>query len=89
MRVEATFSDNLNKVPNSKIEGNADNSKGRCTYILAKRTIKDNVMLKDKSKSSSIVGSGIIIKTRMPTTAKAMMTSLFLVIYGSCPVIWV
>jgi hypothetical protein len=77
------LSDNLNNVTNSRIEGKADKSKGFWTYILARRIISEKVMLNDSSRSSNNVGRGITIKTKMPITATAMKTSLFLAINGS------
>ena len=82
MRVEATLSDSLNNVTSSRIEGNADKSRGFWTYILAKRIINEKVILNDSSRSSNNVGRGITIKTKMLITATAMKTSLFLATNG-------
>jgi hypothetical protein len=81
-RVEATLRDSRNKVTSSKMEGKADNSKGLRVYIEARRMISAKVILNEMSRSSSMDGSGITIKARIPTTATAKDISLFFVIPG-------
>jgi len=77
IRVEATFSDNLNKVVIKSMEGNADNSNGFEIYMPTRRIIKENVMLNDKRISSNMAGRGIIITTRITTADIAIRISLF------------
>jgi hypothetical protein len=66
-------------VANSRIDGNADNSSGCMMYMLASIITSEMVMLNDKSKSRTTGGKGIIINTRIPTTAAARKISLFFV----------
>jgi len=70
--VEATFRDSRNSVISKRIDGKADSSNGRATYILASRITRAIVILKDSSKSSIMVGSGTTMNTRIPTTATAI-----------------
>ena len=76
------MSESRNRVTSSKMEGKADNSKGLRVYIEASRMISAKVILNEMSRSSSMDGSGITIKARIPTTAAAKDISLFFVIPG-------
>ena len=85
MRVEATLSESRNNVISSRIDGKADNSRGLTAYIEARRITIAKVILNEISRSNSIGGNGITIKTRIATTATAMNRSLFFVSAGSFP----
>ena len=64
--------------------GNAENSRGFIIYMPTRRIVRENVMLNERSRSSSIGGKGMIIKVRILTTTNAISISLFFEITGSC-----
>ena len=73
MRVEATFSDNRNRVVTSRTVGKAEKSRGRLRYNATRITISDRAMLKVKKTSSRKTGKGrtIMASTMMISTGAA------------------
>ena len=65
IRVEATFSARRSKVVNSRMVGNAANSRVRWVNIATSSTIIDSAMLKVKSRSRTKAGSGSTIIDRI------------------------
>jgi hypothetical protein len=66
-------------VTNSRIDGNAENSRGRNTYIPTSNITIANVILKLKNRSSIMGGMGMIITMRIHMVAKPIITSEFFV----------
>ncbi|ELA01193.1 hypothetical protein D769_00772 [Cupriavidus sp. HMR-1] len=64
-RVEATFSDRRSSVENSRTDGNAAKSSGRCVYMPTSSTMIDSAMLNVNSRSSTNAGNGRIIMPRI------------------------
>ena len=85
IRVEATFKDSRKSVASRRIDGKAERSSGFMIYMPTSRITSEKVMLNDSSKSSINGGIGMIMNTRIPTTATAMKMSVFLDIRGTAP----
>jgi hypothetical protein len=51
----------------------------------ASRIISEKVILKDIRRSNKVGGRGITINTKIATTAKANVISLFFESMGTCP----
>jgi len=74
--VEAIFKDSRKRVVSRRTEGKVENSRGWVMYIEVRSTNREMVKLHDKRTSKSRVGRGMIMTSRMATTAPAMQTSL-------------
>ncbi len=65
------LSDNRNRVVSSSSEGKEEKSSGLVLYMDIRRMTSPTVMLSDSSRSSIMVGRGMIMTRRMATTPPA------------------
>ena len=81
--MEATFKERRNKVESKSNEGNEERSNGLSTYMPTNKMIREKVILKDKNRSSSMVGMGITMIIKMAMAANPIITSVFWVMKAS------
>ncbi len=77
--MEATFRESRNSVDSSRSDGKEDRSSGLRMYMPTRRMIRAKVILKERNRSSSIAGMGMIMTIRMDMAAKPIITSVLLV----------